>query len=157
MITVRGPRSPRGFRSLRGWAILQKAVTATGVDIDHALIAAANRTNAGVPFPRCRRPVPLGRILRVDVRVDIGLCIRRLYPDDHRQDAEASDQSALHDFLLWTTHAVRREHEVDVPNCQVKFSLNIAAVCLLARNEANQPTARDCAPWLPVRPELALR
>ena len=52
---------------------------------------------------------------------------------------------------------MRREHEVDVPNCQVKFSLNIAATCLLARNEANQPTARDCAPWLPVRPELALR
>jgi hypothetical protein len=24
---------------------------------------------------------------------------------------------------------------VDVPNCQVKFSLNIAAACLLARNE----------------------
>src|SRR5262249_36977124 len=84
MITVSGPRSPRGFRSLRGWAILQKAVTATGVDIDHALIAAANRTNAGVPFPRWLRPVPLGRIIRVDVRVDIGLCIRRLYPDDHR-------------------------------------------------------------------------
>jgi hypothetical protein len=30
---------------------------------------------------------------------------------------------------------VRREHEVDVPNCQVKSSLNIAATSLLARNE----------------------
>jgi len=108
MVAVSGPRcrgSPRGCRSLRGRAILHKTVTAIDVDIDHALIAAANWTNTGVPFPRCLRSVPLGRIIRVDVRVDIGLCIRRLYPDDHRQDAEASDQSALHDFLLWTTHA----------------------------------------------------
>src|SRR5215467_3663674 len=100
MVAVSGPRSPRGCRSLRGRAVLQKAVTTTGVDIDHALIAAPSRTNTGVPFPLWLRPVPLGRIIRVDVRVDIGLCIRRLYPDDHRYDAEASDQSALHDFLL---------------------------------------------------------
>src|SRR6516225_10889284 len=100
MVTVSRARSPRGCRSLRGWAILHKTVTAIDVDIDHALFAAANRTNTGVPFPGCLRPVPLGRIIRVDVRVDIGLCIRRLYPDDHRQDAEASDQSALHDCLL---------------------------------------------------------
>src|SRR5215831_18346374 len=101
MVAVSGPCSPRGCRSLRGRAILHKTVTAIDVDIDHALTAAANRTNTGVPFPRCLCSVPLGRIIRADVRVDIGLCIRRLYPDDHRQDAEASDQSALHDFLLW--------------------------------------------------------
>src|SRR5262249_39755214 len=88
MVAVSGPRgSPRGCRSLRGWAILHKTVTAIDVDIDHALSAAANRTNTGVPFPRCPRAVRLGRITRVDVRVDIGLCIRRCYPDDHRHDA----------------------------------------------------------------------
>src|ERR1700747_3595227 len=108
MVAANGPRcrgAPRGCRSLRGRAILHETVTAIDVDIDHALTAAANRTNTSGPFPRCLRSVPLGRIIRVNVGVDIGLCICRLYPDDHRQGAQATDQSALHDFLLWTTHA----------------------------------------------------
>src|SRR5262249_18581072 len=50
-------------------------------------------------------------------------------------------------FLLWTTHAAREEkHEFDVPNCQVKFSLNVAAAWLLARNEtAERPSATPSA------------
>jgi hypothetical protein len=101
MVAVSSP-SPRRGRSLplRSRAILHETVTATAVDIGYALIAAANRTWTGVPFPRCPRSVLLGRIIRVNVRVDIGLRIRRLDPDDHRQGAQATDQSALHDFLL---------------------------------------------------------
>src|SRR5262249_26102583 len=64
-----------------GWAILHIAVTPIDIDVGYALIAAANRAGTGMPFPWCPRSVPLGRITRVEVRVDIGLCIRRHHPD----------------------------------------------------------------------------
>jgi hypothetical protein len=49
-----------------------------------------------MPFPRLLRSVPLGRIPRVDIRIDVGLCIRRRHSGDHCQSAQATDQSELH-------------------------------------------------------------
>src|SRR5258708_13905724 len=74
MVAANGPRcrgSPRGCRSLRGRAILHETLTAIHVEIDHALTAAANRADAGGPFPRCLRPGPLRRIIWVNGRVCI--------------------------------------------------------------------------------------
>ena len=100
-MTVSDPRT-RARRSLRSRAILHETVTATGVDIDDALIAAAHRTRTGIPLPRllsCGHAA----VRWVEVWVDIGLCIRRLRADDHCQNAQATDQKALHDFFLWAT------------------------------------------------------
>jgi hypothetical protein len=48
--------------------------------------------------------------------------------------------------LMWD-----KKHEVDVPNCQVKFALNIAASCLLARNEtAVMACTHTTVPKLPI-------
>ena len=95
-VTVSDPRA-RARRSLRSRAILHETVTATGVDVDDALTAAAHRTRTRIPLPRLLRS---GRaaVRWVKVWVDIGLCIRRLRADDHCQKAQATDQSALHDF-----------------------------------------------------------
>jgi len=84
MVAVSDPRLPRGCRGLRGWAILHKAVTAIDVDIDHALSAAANWTNTGVPLPRLlrhRRPA----IRRVDVRVRSRLLVGEARRTDKKQ------------------------------------------------------------------------
>src|SRR5947209_11766264 len=87
----------RGSRSLRrSRARPLVAVTATDIGVGDAHGAALIRAGTGVPFPWCRRSVPLGNVTRVDVRVDIGLCIRRRYADDHRENAQATDQSTLH-------------------------------------------------------------
>jgi len=50
---------------LRGRARFQKAVTAIDVDIGHAHIAAANRADAGIPFPAGVYPGGAG--LRINV------------------------------------------------------------------------------------------
>src|SRR5262249_55837305 len=67
----------RGSRSLRGRACRLVAVTAIEVGVGHAHTASLIRAGTGVPLPWCPRSVLLGRISRVDVRVDIGLRIRR--------------------------------------------------------------------------------
>src|SRR5215467_1396579 len=113
--------APRGtcLCTLWGWAILHIAVTAIDIDIGHALIAAANRTGTRVPLPRSLRSVRPGRITRINVRVDIGLCIRRLRRGDHCQNAQAADESVLRDFLLWTRRvreATTHPHRVNVPD-----------------------------------------
>src|SRR5262245_42926400 len=72
------------------------AVAAIEIGMGDAHSAALIWAGPGVPVPRCLRSVRPGNITRVDVRVDIGLRIRRLYPDDHRQNAQATDQNLLH-------------------------------------------------------------
>src|SRR5262245_60387501 len=86
----------RGSRRLRGRARRLEAVTAIEVDVGQAHVASLIRAGTGMPFPRGLRSVPLGRITGVDVRVDVGLRIRRRHADDQRQNAQATDQSALH-------------------------------------------------------------
>src|SRR5262249_61454348 len=105
-------------RSPRGRAILHVTVAATGIDIGDARHAAANRTWSGLPVPWLLRRGGAA-VGRVEVGVDLGLCIRRLYPDDHCQDAQAADESVLHDFLLWTRRvreATTHPHRVNVPD-----------------------------------------
>jgi hypothetical protein len=89
MVAVSDPQCrPRGCRSLRGWAILHKTVTAIGVDIGYALTAAADRTRTSKPLPRLLRH---GRpaVRWVDVWIDIGLCICRHHPGGWSQNAHA--------------------------------------------------------------------
>src|SRR3989442_3595583 len=88
MAVVGDPRCrvlPSGRRSLRFRARLQKAVTAIVVNVDDALVAAANRTDSGVPFPAgiWRRTF---------------LCVHGVHSNDRNQNAHASDsdQRALH-------------------------------------------------------------
>ena len=72
------PRT-RARRSLRSRAILHETVTATGVDIDDALIAAAHRTRTGIPLPRllsCGHAA----VRWVEVWVDIGLSFAACVP-----------------------------------------------------------------------------
>src|SRR6516162_10051523 len=69
--------SAAGGPTLWGWAILHKAVTPIEIDMLYALIATAHRTGTGLPLPRCLRSVRPRRITLIDVRVDIGLGIRR--------------------------------------------------------------------------------
>src|SRR5262245_3875593 len=88
----------RGSRSLRGRARRLVAVTAIEVDVGDAHPASLIRAGAGVPF------VGPGRITGVDVWIDIGLCIGRRHADDHRQNAQPSDQSALHQFTSLSTN-----------------------------------------------------
>jgi len=108
-VTVRDPRA-RARRSLRSRAILHEPVTATGVDVDDALAAAANRTRTRIPLPRLLRH---GRaaVRWVDVGVDIRLCIRGVRSDHHGQNAQAADHNALHDFspigIMSVKHALR--------------------------------------------------
>src|SRR5262249_28583928 len=93
----------RGGCSLGGRTRRLVAVTAQGVDVRHAHIPASHRAGSTVPFIRCLRFVPLARVTRVFVRVDIGLCIGRRHADDHRQNAQSTDQSVLHQLTsLWT-------------------------------------------------------
>src|ERR1700730_9327558 len=95
----------RGGRSLRGRTRRLVARIAQGGDVGDAHIAAPIRAGSAVPFIRCisRGSVPLARITRVFVRVDIGLRIGRRHADDHRQNAQPTDQSTLHHFTsLWT-------------------------------------------------------
>src|SRR5262249_26113515 len=93
----------RGSRRLGGRTRRLVAVTAQGVDVRDAHIAASHRAGSTVPFIRCLRSVPLARVTRVFVRVDIGLCICRRHTDDHRQNAQSTDQSVLHQLTsLWT-------------------------------------------------------
>src|SRR5262249_6883028 len=92
----------RGSRSLGGRARLLVAVTAHGVDVLDAHIAASIRAGSAVPLPRCLRSVPLGHVTGVDVRIDVGLGIGRRHADDHRQSAQPTEQSMLHHFTsLW--------------------------------------------------------
>src|SRR6266404_4278006 len=93
----------RGGRSLLwGRARLLVAVTAHGVGVLDAHSAAFIRAGSAVPLPRLISVGPR-RITGVDVRIDIGLGIGRRHADDHRQNAQATDQSALHQFTsLWT-------------------------------------------------------
>src|SRR5262249_15948134 len=76
---------PRGCRGLRFRARLQEAVTAIVVNVGYALVAPANRTDSGVPFPAgvWRRTL---------------LCIRGVRSNDRNQNAHASDsdQRVLH-------------------------------------------------------------
>src|SRR5258708_30909608 len=111
MVAVSGPWSPRRGRSppLRSRAILHETVTAIDVDIGHALTAAANRADAGGPFPRCLRPVPLGRIIRVNLRVDIGFRISLLYPHAYFQSAQGTHSNWLADFLLLANYAYKKQ------------------------------------------------
>src|SRR5262249_13773190 len=68
-------------RRLRGRARLLDTVTAQGVDVLDAHIAALLGARRTVPFIRCCPPsVRPRRITGVDVRVDIGLCIGRHHP-----------------------------------------------------------------------------
>jgi hypothetical protein len=81
MAVVGDPRClvlPSGRRRLRFRARLQKAVTAIVVNVDDALVAAANRTDSGVPFPAgiWRRTF---------------LCVRGVHSNDRNQNAHASD------------------------------------------------------------------
>src|SRR6516164_2212792 len=94
----------RSSRSLlRGRARLLEAVTAQGVDVGHAHIAALVRAGSTVPFIRCLRSVPLAPITGVFVRIDIGLCAGSLHSRDQSQSTKASNQSALHHSTsLWT-------------------------------------------------------
>ena len=94
-------RSSRSLRRGRAW--LLEAVTAQGVNMNDAHIAALVRAGSTVPLIRCLRSVPLAHISRIDVRVDIGLGIGRRHADDHRQNAQPTDQSVLHQLTsLWT-------------------------------------------------------
>ena len=63
----------------RAWRLV--AVTATEVDVGDAHPASFIRAGTRVPLPRCLRSVRPGNITRVDVRVDIGLRIRRRHAD----------------------------------------------------------------------------
>src|SRR5262249_58382805 len=83
--------SRRGGSSLWGRAWLHKAVAATGIDIGPTRGALLHLA-PGFPFGSGRD--------RVDVLVDIGLCIRGPHPKGRSQNAHASDgdQSALHDL-----------------------------------------------------------
>src|SRR5262249_6549619 len=91
LVLLRGSRRLRGGRARR-----LVAVTAIEVDVGQTHVASLIRAGTRVPLPRCRLSVPLGRITRVDVRVDIGLRIRRRHADDQRQSAQPTDQSTLH-------------------------------------------------------------
>src|SRR5262245_27156087 len=86
----------RGSRRLRGRACRLVAVTATDIGVGHAHPASFIRAGTRVPFPRGLRSVRPGRITAVDVRVDVGLRIRRRHADDQRQNAQPTDQSLLH-------------------------------------------------------------
>jgi predicted phage terminase large subunit-like protein len=53
---------------LWGRAWLHVAIAAIDIDVGYTVAAPFHRTRTGVPFPWCRRSVPLGRITRVEVR-----------------------------------------------------------------------------------------
>jgi hypothetical protein len=74
------------------------AVTAIDIGVGDAHSASLIRAGTGVPLPWCPRSVLLGNITRVDVWIDIGLCIRRHHPGGWSQNAHAcdNDQSAFH-------------------------------------------------------------
>src|SRR5260370_34399204 len=93
---------PRGCRSLWSRAWLHEAVAAIDINVGHTVAAPFHRTRTGVPFPWCRRSVALGRITRVEVRVDIGLCIRPPHAGDHLPKAQATHQELPPHFLPWT-------------------------------------------------------
>ena len=77
----------RGGRSgLWGRARPLEAVTARGVDVTDAHSTSFSRAGSSVPFPSGACGFR-------------GLCVRRRHPDDYDQNAQARDQSALHDFL----------------------------------------------------------
>src|SRR5262245_42836076 len=61
----------------------------------NAHVAAFVGAGSAMPFPRLRS-VPLAHIARVDIRIDVGLCIRRRHSGDDCQSAQATDQSELH-------------------------------------------------------------
>src|SRR5215472_660889 len=93
----------RGSRRLRGRARRLVAVTAIEVGVGQAHVASLIRAGTRVPLPWGLRSVRPGRITAVDVRVDVGLRIRRRHADDHRQNAQPTDQSLLHhSSSLWT-------------------------------------------------------
>jgi hypothetical protein len=87
VLVVGDPRSrvAKGCRGLRFRARLQEAVTAIVVNVGYTLVALANRTDSGVPFPAgvWRRTL---------------LCIRGVRSNDRNQNAHASDsdQRVLH-------------------------------------------------------------
>src|SRR5947208_13382219 len=66
----------------RAWRL--EAITTIDIDVGDTHIAAFLWARTGVP-------VPAAGAWRAR-----GLCIRRLHPNDHSQNAQASDQSALH-------------------------------------------------------------
>src|SRR5262249_62339314 len=72
----------------------------------------------------------------IDGGVDIGLCIRRRHADDHRQNAQATDQNLLHQSSsLWKYGGKQRPREANVPAMPAKKTI---------QNE--QLAARDNAP-----------
>jgi hypothetical protein len=78
----------------RAWRLV--AITPQRVYMRHAHTASFIRTGSPMPLPRCRRSVPLARITRVEVRIDIGLCVGSLHSHEQSENTQASDQSALH-------------------------------------------------------------
>jgi len=111
-----------GCSSLWGRARLLEAVGARGVHVGDAHVASLHGAGAGVPVPP-----PLGRpacpgCYRVDVRVDIGLCIRRRHPDSWSQNAHArDDQSAFHRFLLLDESSPGRNAHVKITFQTISF------------------------------------
>src|SRR2546429_3311673 len=98
---------PLLFRSLL-WRRACRLIAITTINIRvgdaHGATCAFTRTRTRVPLPGCLRSVPLGRITRVDVRVDIGLGIRRRHSDNHGQTAQATDQGELHQLSSFSTN-----------------------------------------------------
>jgi hypothetical protein len=100
VLVVGDPRCrvlPRRRRSLRFRARLEKAVTAIVVNVDDALVAAANRTDGGISFP--------ARIWRRTL-----LCIGGVHSSDRNQNAHASDgdRRALHRITSFGQASVAR-------------------------------------------------
>src|SRR5215472_5259617 len=100
VLVVGDPRCrvlPRRRRSLRFRARLEKAVTAIVVNVDDALVTAANRADGGLPFP--------ARIWRRTL-----LCIGGVHSNDRNQNAHASDgdQRALHRITSFGQASVAR-------------------------------------------------
>jgi hypothetical protein len=77
-----GSPSRGGCSLLCGRARPLEAITARGVDTGDAHVAALSRARHGVPF-KGSRSVPLAHIPGVDIRIDVGLCIRRHHPEFH--------------------------------------------------------------------------
>ena len=84
-----------GRSNLRGWTRRLESIPAQGIGVGNAHVAAFVGARSAMPFPRLRS-VPLGRIPRVNIRIDVGLCTRRRHSCDDCQSAQATDQSKLH-------------------------------------------------------------
>src|SRR5215831_11734877 len=85
---------------------LLDAIAASGVHVFYAHATSSHWAGSSVPFIRCisRRAVPLARITWVLVRVDIRLRVSSLHSQDQSQNAQASDQSTLHQTSSLSTN-----------------------------------------------------